>query len=254
MFGVERRNKLLSLIQENKSVLVQEMAVFFGVTEETIRRDLKDLENSGFILRTHGGAILIDDSKAEATVEIRSGINIQGKDAIGREAAKLVKDGDTIILDASTSSLFVAKHIKNKKGVTVITNAQKILLELSGCEDFTLISTGGIFRYKSQSYVGKIAETALSNYHANKAFISCKGFSPKRGLMDSNEQESDVRKAMLRCSEEAVFLCDNTKFEKVGYVVTAQLRDFVYFITDTSIPEDWSQSFSESKVKLLSAL
>jgi DeoR/GlpR family transcriptional regulator of sugar metabolism len=254
MFGIERRNKLLSMIQEKKSVLVQEMAAFFGVTEETIRRDLKDLENSGFIMRTHGGAILLDDSKAEATVEIREGINIPGKNAIGREAAKLIKDGDTIILDASTSSLFVAKNIKNKKGLTVITNAEKILMELSRCEDFTLISTGGIFRYRSQSYVGKIAETALSNYHANKAFISCKGFSPKRGLMDSNEQESDVRKAMLRCSEEAVFLCDSTKFDKVGYVVTAQLKDFGYFITDTSIPVDWSHAFTESKISMLSAL
>jgi DeoR family fructose operon transcriptional repressor len=72
--------------------------------------------------------------------------------------------------------------------------------------------------------------------------------------MDSNEQESDVRKAMLRCSEEAVFLCDNTKFEKVGYVVTAQLKDFNYFITDASIPEEWLPVFSESKVKLLNAL
>ncbi|HYE82098.1 MAG TPA: DeoR/GlpR family DNA-binding transcription regulator [Clostridia bacterium] len=254
MFAIERKNKLLSLIQENKSVLVQDMAAFFEVTEETIRRDLKELENSGLIMRTHGGAILMDDSKTEAAVEVREGINIPGKDAIAREAVKLIKDGDTIILDASTSSLFVAKHLKSRKGLTVITNAEKVVLELSGCEDFTLISTGGIFRHRSQSYVGKTAETALSNYHTSKVFISCKGFSPKKGLMDSNEQESDIRKAMLRCSEEAIFLCDSTKFDKVGYVVTAQLRDFSYFITDTPIPEDWSRAFDEGGVKMITAV
>jgi DeoR/GlpR family transcriptional regulator of sugar metabolism len=254
MFGVERRNRIVALIQEKKSVLVQDMAAIFNVTEETIRRDLKELENGGFILRTHGGAMLVEDSKAEAAVGIREGINIAGKDAIGKAAAELVRDGDTIILDASTSSLFVAKHIKNKRGLTVITNAEKILLELSGCEDFLLISTGGIFRHKSFSYVGKIAETALSNYHASKAFISCKGFSPKRGLMDSNEQESDIRKTMLKCSEEAVFLCDSTKFDKVGYVVTAQLEDFNYFITDSYIPDDWAEDLKENNVVPINAL
>ncbi len=253
MFGVERRNKIVALIQDKKSILVQDMAEIFNVTEETIRRDLNELEKGGFILRTHGGAILAEDSKSETAVDIREGINISGKDAIGKTATELVKDGDTIILDASTSSLFVAKHIKHKKGLTVITNAEKIMLELSGCEEFLLISTGGIFRHKSLSYVGNIAESALANYHADKAFISCKGFSPRRGLMDSNEQESDIRKTMLHCSEEAVFLCDNTKFDKVGYVVTAQLGDFDYIITDSPVPGDWAEAIKDNNVTLITA-
>lgn len=254
MFGVERRSKILLLLQEKKSILVQEIAALFGVTEETIRRDLKELEKGGLILRTHGGAILADDSKTEATIEVREGINISGKDAIGREAAKLINDGDTIILDASTSSLFVAKHIKDKKGLTVITNAERIIFELSDCDDITLISTGGILRQKSLSYVGKTAETALSNYHVSKVFISCKGFSPKKGLMDSNEQESDIRKAMLQRSEKAIFLCDRMKFDKVGYVVTAQLKDFDYFITDSPIPDDWTDALKENHVDLVIAM
>ncbi len=254
MFGVERRSRILLLLQEKKSMLVHEIAVIFGVTEETIRRDLKELEKGGLILRTHGGAILADESKTEAALEVREGINSAGKDAIGKEAAKLIHDGDTVILDASTSSLFVAKHIKDKKGLTVITNAERIIFELSDCEDVTLISTGGILRQKSLSYVGKTAETALSNYHVSKAFISCKGFSPQKGLMDSNEQESDIRKAMLQRSEKAIFLCDRMKFDKVGYVVTAQLGDFDYFITDAPIPADWNEALKESNVALVVAL
>lgn len=253
MFGVERRNKILTMIQDKKSVLVQELAVLFDVTEETIRRDLKELEKNGSILRTHGGAILADDSKSEAALEVREGINISGKDAIGKAAASLVKDGDTIILDASTSSLFLAKHIKDKKGLTVITNAERIILELSDCDDITLICTGGILRQNSLSYVGKIAENALSHYHASKVFFSSKGFSLKRGLMDSNEQESNIRKEMLKCSEKAVFLCDHTKFDKVGYVITAQLKDCDYFISDAELSGEWLDALQENNIQFISA-
>ena len=251
MFAIERRNKIITLIQEKKSMLVEGLAEVFDVTNETIRRDLKELEKGGLIIRTHGGAILADDSKSEVSLEVREGINISGKDAIGKVAARLISDGDTIILDASTSSLFVAKHIKDRKGLTVITNAERIILELTECQDITLICTGGILRHKSLSYVGKIAENAISHYHASKAFFSSKGFSPKRGLMDSNEQESDIRKEMLKSSEKAVFLCDHTKFEKVGYVITAQLQNIDYFITDSSIPHEWHDAFKDNDVDLI---
>jgi len=250
LFGIERRNRIMSHLNERKSLLVQEIAESFGVAEETIRRDLRLLESRGLLVRTHGGAVLADDVKAEVPVEIREGINITGKDAIGREAARLVHDGDTIILDASTSSLFVARHIKDKKGLAVITNAEKVAFELSGCEDITVISTGGILRHKSLSYVGRAAETVLGGYHANIAFISCKGFSPERGLTDSNEQESDIRKKMLQCSEKTIFLCDHTKFGRVGYVTTARLEDIDLLITDRAVPEEWAKKIMEAGVEL----
>ena len=141
MFGIERRNRILSLLNEKKSIIVQDIASIFNVTEETIRRDLKELEKHDFLIRTHGGAILPDDIKAEAPLEIREGININGKNNIGKAAARLIDDGDTIMLDASTSALYVAKHLKTKKGLTVITNAERIIIELAACDDITLIST-----------------------------------------------------------------------------------------------------------------
>lgn len=244
MFGIERRSKIMSLLNENKSILVNETAELFEVTEETIRRDLKVLEGQGLLVKTHGGAVLSDDTKTEAPIEIREGINIAGKDAIGRKAAEMVNNGDTIILDASTSSLYVAKNIKDKKGLTVITNAERIIFELSDCEDITLISTGGILRQKSLSYVGRAAENNISSYYANKLFFSCKGFSPKRGLTDSNEQESDIRKTMLKCSEKAIFLCDHTKFDRVGYINTANLTDINTIITDSPFPDTWGEYIS----------
>lgn len=233
------------MLNSKRSLFVQDVAQMFNVTEETIRRDFKYLESKGILVRTHGGAVLTDDTRLEPPLEIREGINIEGKDAIGIKAAEMINDNDTIILDASTSALYVAKHIKHKKGLTVITNAERIILELSDCEDMTLISTGGICRNKSLSYVGKMAENAIKNYYANKLFFSCKGFSPKRELTDSNEQESDIRKTMLECSEKTIFLCDHTKFDRVGYVHTAKLDAIDFIITDTPFPDHW-EGFPES--------
>lgn len=250
MFGIERRSRIISLLNEKKSISVQEAAEEFSVTEETIRRDFKVLEGQGLLVRTHGGAVLSDETRTEASLEIRQSINIAGKDAIGREAAKLINNGDTIILDASTSSLFVARHIKDRKGLTVITNAEKVVLELSDCEDITIICTGGTLRHKSLSYVGRYAEKNLVNFHADKAFISCKGFSPDKGFTDSNEQESDIRRMMINCSKTVVYLCDHTKFDKVGYVSTAKLEDTHYLITDNSLPPEWLEILQQAGVKL----
>lgn len=238
------------MLYDKKSILVQEAAVVFGVTEETIRRDLKELEQQGLLARTYGGAVLADDTRTEAPLNIREGINTEGKDSIGKHAARLVSDGDTVLLDASTSSLYVAKHLKGKKGLTVITNAERIIFELSGYDDIALICTGGILRNKSLSYVGRAAENAINNYYANKLFFSCKGFSPKRDLTDSNEQESEIRKTMLRCSNQAIFLCDHTKFDKVGYVNTAKLADIDMIITDEPFPESWSDYLKGSPIQV----
>ena len=253
MFGIERRSLILNQLSEKKSILVQDSAALLGVTEETIRRDLKVLEKQGLIVRTHGGALLPDDTISEPSLEVRQIINISGKDAIGKEAAKKIFDGDTIILDASTSSLYVAKNIRNRKGITVITNAQKVILELSDCPEIDLISTGGTLRHKSMSFVGRAAENALDCYYANKAFISSKGFSPDQGLTDSNELESDFRKKIIQRSRQVIFLCDHTKFDKVGYLTTTSLDAVDTIITDVAMPDNWLEKTTRADIETIIA-
>ncbi len=253
MFAEERRNRLLQLLNEKRSLSVPDAALQFDVTEETIRRDLKLLESAGFLQRTHGGAILADDAKTEPSLEVRQGINMPGKDRIGRCAADMVQDGDTVILDASTSALSLARHLRNKKNLTVITNAEKIVLELSTCADITLISTGGILRHQSLSYVGRAAEGMLSGLQADKAFLSCKGFNPLRGFTDSNEPESEIRRQMIRRSQQIVYLCDRTKMDRVGFVTTAALSEVDVLITDAPLPKGWDKEFKTAGVKVVAA-
>lgn len=253
MFAVERRSRLMALLNEKESISVQEAAAHFGVAEETIRRDMSILEEQKLLVRTHGGALLAGGSNPEMSYEMRRKINISGKDSIGREAAKLVSDGDTIILDASTSAFFLAKHIKNKKGLTVITNAENVIKELSGENDIEIISTGGVLRRKSMSYVGRIAEDALRNYHANKLFFSCMGFSLERGLTDSNGQESDLKKIMIACSQTVCLLCDRTKFDMVGYASTARTEDIDMLVTDECLQGDLKRGIDSLGIKLIIA-
>lgn len=253
MYVVERRNKILNLLNEKKSLSVQDTALIFGVAEETIRRDLNVLEKQELLIRTHGGAVVIDTARHEISYERRKSINITGKDKIGAKAAKLINHGDIIILDASTSAFCLAKKIKETKGITVITNAQNIIVELSGAEGIELISTGGNLRRKSMSYVGRIAETALENYHATKLFFSCMGFSLERGITDSNGQESDMKKMMLRRSQKAYLLCDHTKFDKVGYASTAKETDIHALICDEPLTDSVHKNISALGIEIFYA-
>ena len=253
MFAEERRNRLLQQLQETRSISVPEAASRFQVTEETIRRDLKLLEASGFLQRTHGGAIPADDARTEPSLEVRQGINMQGKDRIGQLAATLVADGDTVILDASTSALSVARHLKERKNLTVITNAEKIVLELASNPDITLICTGGILRQGSLSYVGRAAENTLSGLQAGMAFLSCRGFHPDRGFTDASEPESEIRRLMMQRAQKTVYLCDHTKFERVGFVTTATLTDADTVVVDTDLPEGWADLFAQADVEVLLA-
>jgi DeoR/GlpR family transcriptional regulator of sugar metabolism len=253
VFGVQRRTKMLSILNENKSILVNEIAQKFQVTEETIRRDLKLLEKQGNLIRTHGGAVLPDDIKEEVSIKVREGINTDGKNSIAKMAAKLVNDGDIIILDASTSALYMTKYLKKKVGLTVITNSARIAIEFADADNVKVISTGGKLRNKSLSYVGRVAENVLNGYYANKMFFSCKGFSPKKGLMDSSEEEAEIRKAMIDRSEKVILLCDNKKFNKMGYVNTANVSDLNTIISDIELPKEWISDLKDNEVEILTA-
>lgn len=252
MLAVERRNKIEQMITENKSVLVVELAKQFDVTSETIRGDLEKLEKQGVLVRTYGGATLVDVNEPEIEITQRDTINFAGKQSIGRQAAAMIKDGETIFLDASTSALHLARNLKDKRGITVITNADKIVSELASCDHITVISIGGRLTPRNMSFVGRVAEqTIRTNYFANKFFFSCRGVTLSRGLMDSSEGEAEVKKAMMECSESAIFLCDHKKLGRLGVPVISSIDRIDCMITDVMLDEEWSRALEEKDIKLL---
>lgn len=252
MLAVERRSEIEHIITNNKSVLVPELAKKFDVTTETIRSDLEKLEKQGVLIRTYGGATLVENKEADMEIQKRETVNFQGKQSIGIRAAQMINDGETIFLDASTSSLHLARNIKDKKGITVITNAEKIVLELAECPDIRVISTGGMLHTKNMSYIGRVVEdTIRKTYFANKVFFSCRGVTLKRGLMESTEAEAQIKKAMIDCSESAIFLCDRNKLGRLGIPVITEISGIDCFITDIKLDEEWNRALEENDIRVI---
>lgn len=254
MLAVERRSKIEQLIQKNKSVLVLELAKKFDVTTETIRGDLEKLERQGVLVRTYGGATLVEDmNDADMSTHERDTVNFEGKQKIGKRAADMIKDGETIFLDASTSCLHLARNLKDKRSITVITNAERVVAELCQYDNIRVICTGGRLVNKNLSYEGRMAEDTIRKYYyANKFFFSCAGITLTRGLTERSEAEAEIKKAMMDCSEAAYFLCDRKKFGRLGIPTIGGLKDIDCMITDIKLDEEWKHALEENDVRLVS--
>ena len=162
MLALERQKRILDILSKEGSVLVSRLSEELNVTEETIRRDLEKLESQEALIRTHGGAIPVDENVYELSLEKRKRTNISAKERLAQEAAKFVKPWDTIFLDASTTTFYMAKEIKKLHNVTVITNSVRVINELSGISDIKVIGIGGMLS-QNQSFVGSLAEDTIKN-------------------------------------------------------------------------------------------
>lgn len=252
MLAVERRKHIEEIINKSKSVLVTDIAKQFDVTTETIRGDFLKLEKQGVLVRTHGGAILAEGSGQELSFKERDTVNSEVKQRIGKRASDMIRDGETVFLDASTSALHMARHLKDKKGLTVITNAVNIITELADCENIKLISTGGRLTPKNMSFVGRFTERMIrQNLAANKCFFSCRGVTISRGLVDTSEDEAEIKRAMLECSGSAIFLCDHNKFGRMSIPVIAPLEKIDTFITDVSFDDEWREKLEELDINIV---
>lgn len=251
MLAIDRRRKIMSLLQANHSVMVPELSKLFTVTEETIRRDLESLEKEGLLKRTHGGAVLNESINVEMPLNIREVTNIEGKQAIGLKVADFIEDGDTIMLDSSSTALQVAKQIKTKKKITVITNSVKVALELSNAKDCTVISTGGMLKSSSLCYIGHLAEKSIANYNVDKAVISCKGLDRDKGITDSNEMEGEIKKKMVHAAAKVYLAADHAKFNKVSFFQLLNFSDIDVVFTDHPLSPEWERHFNSQGVQLI---
>ena len=251
MFALERQKKIMEILISEGAVSVNRLSTELSVTEETVRRDLEKLEKQGSLKRTHGGAVPVDENTYEASLEKRKATNIEAKQKIAKIAAREIKEGDTIFLDASTTTFFMAKEIKSMRNITVITNSLRVIVELDASEHIKVISVGGVLS-NNQSFVGTLAENSIAeNYVASKVFFSSKGITAEVGILESNEQECGIKKKMLKNSKHKYYLCDKSKMGGVGFVKLAQLDEIDCLITDAQPDEDLKAKFEEFEVKVI---
>ena len=252
MLAIERRKRIIEMLSGNNSVMVVELSKSFNVTEETIRRDLEKLEKQGYLKRTHGGAIAVDDiQNDDVPVSIREARNIEEKKSIGEKLLDYIEDWDTIMLDSSTTALQIAKKIKNKKKVTIITNSLKILTELADANDIRLMSTGGHVREKTLSLIGNYAEETIARFNVDKAIICCKGLDLNKEITESDEMEAVIKKAMAKSAKEVYLVVDNSKFDKVSFVKMLSFKNVNKLFTDKKVSEEWETKLLSEEVDII---
>lgn len=210
MLVLERQKRILDKLERIGSVRVTELAQEFGVTEETIRRDLDKLEEEGALRRSHGGAVAAKERGKEVPYWFREITHEKEKATIAHYALELIQEGDRIVLDASTTAWHIAKRLRDME-LTVVTNSIRVAVALSEHEKVRVISVGGILSPRSLSYIGPQAVENMSMYHVDKLFLSCAGVDLERGLSDLTDEQASMRRCMLKQADTRYLLTDRSK-------------------------------------------
>jgi len=251
MLPEARREQILEYIKSKKNATSEELSKRFGVTEETIRKDLNFLSEKGQVIRTFGGAMIKEDydpSLAQRTIS-----NIEEKRKIARTASAFINDRDSIVMDAGSTTIELAKYIREDSEVVVVTNSLEIMNILSKYQGVTVISSGGRLRSKSMSFQGQLAEYSIGNYNIQKAFISAKGIGFEEGIMDTNEVEASVKRKMIETAKEIILLADYSKFEKIAHVTVCPLDKVSTIITDSKAAPERIKKFRDRGIKVIVA-
>lgn len=244
---------MASLVVEKRRASVAELSSLFDVSKVTIRNDLDELERRGLVVRTHGGALAIDQDhkKFELSFDIREELQREEKRLIGQMAASLVQDGDAIALDASTTALQVAKRIKDRRELTVVTNGIRIVLEFVDSPHITVVMPGGILRRDAVSLVGELGEEVLAKFNVQKGFFGARGVTLEEGLTDVDSYEVQLKRVMVRTAKEVIAIVDHTKWGQVAFASFAFVDEIDKVITGDKAPPDLVAALRQRGVEVL---
>lgn len=251
ILAAERRNLILEELRRDERVLVGNLAAQFGVSEETIRRDLSNLEELGLANKCYGGATLADNRNAPP-FRVRKKLNVDEKKAVAANVAQLVNDGDFLMLDDSSTCYFVVRALHGKKGLTIVTNSIEIILELSGAhEDWNVFSTGGNLDQDVFAFFGRKADETIRSFHVDKAIISCTGLDMDGRFTEAGMNNANIKQAMMASAKETILAMDRHKFNKTAFISVGELSQVSTVVTDQDPGARWKELFSERGVRLV---
>ena len=256
VFARERQEHIARIVEEHGRVLVADLAAQFGVSTVTIRKDLFVLEGEHRLVRTHGGAIARDRSRPELAFDIRERLQPDEKLRIGAAAAALVQDGDSIVMDASTTALSVAGHLKARGGwsqLTVLTNGLRLASELAGHPGITVLILGGRVRWEALSVVGQLGDGLFSRINVQKAFLGAAGFTLDSGMADATEEEAQIKRSMVSAAREVIAIVDHTKWERAAFATFCTTDQISLVITDERAPDAMVRALADRGIEVLFA-
>jgi len=243
-----RRRKILHLLEEAGSVKVEDLSDRFTVSQVTIRKDLTDLEQQGLLQRTYGGAVFSHRSRFNISFMEKVNLQAAQKEAIARTALEYIHEGDTIILDAGSTTLSLASALVGKfQSLYVITSSVPAALELARA-GYELLLVGGQIRNYSLALIGGAAVRTLESYHADRAFLGSSGTTIAHGHSTPNPLDAEVKRAMIRSADETYVLTDASKFGHACLATYARLNEVAMIITDPGIPAHFQEAFAERGV------
>jgi DeoR family transcriptional regulator of aga operon len=252
---VARRARILDEIDSKGQVSVAELSRTLKVSEVTIRNDLAQLERQNMLIRARGGAIKIKlrNIGVDSPLSDKMKENFREKQLIGQAAAKLVSDGDTIILDSGTTTAEIAKNLGQYRDLTIITNALNVANILAENFDFNVFMPGGFLRKKSLSLVGSIAEEIFNRYYCDKLFLGVDGIDVKHGLSTPNVEEAHVNSIMIDIAKKVIVVTDSSKFFRRRFALIAPLSKIHTLVTDSGITDHDKLMLEQAGIEVIIA-
>jgi DeoR family transcriptional regulator of aga operon len=249
----ERQKQILSLLSHQRGLRISEIVKRFSISEATARRDLESLAQQGKAQRVHGGVIAVEQAPPELPILEREGEQSNEKARIGRVTADLVADRETIFLGSGTTVLEVARNLRNRKNLTVITNSLPVLNMLAGTMGITVISLGGMLRESELSFIGHITEQALAEVRVDKVIMGTRGVSLEHGLTNDYLQETLTDRAILKIGREIIIVADHTKVNRVSTVLLAPLKSLHKLVTDVKVDKKFIQALKKQGIDVIVA-
>lgn len=248
-----RQEKIRFLLQKHGHLTVSELAEQFSVSEMTIRRDLKQLASMGLVQREHGKAVYPQNPQhsRNAVFITRLGEAHREKIAIGKAAANLIKEGESIILDSGTTTLAVASAIEKK--CIVVTNSLPVAEILGMQKEITTILTGGEVQKATNSLMGPMTRESLAGFNADKLFLAATGVSPEKGLSTTSMAESEVKQAMINSAKEVILVAHSEKLDQIYYHTFTKWDKINKFITDTAANPNMIKKIKQNGIEVIQA-
>lgn len=251
---VSRRKDILQILSEHGEVFVEDLSKRFGVSDVTIRNDLDQLEQKNMLIRARGGAIKLETGVAiDQRLTDKNRIHYQEKSRIGKKAAELVLEADTIIIDSGSTTAEMVRNLPELNDLTVITNAMNIANQLFMRPAINVIIPGGYLRKNSLSLVGPMAEKSLRYFNVDKVFLGVDGFDTRQGIYTPNIEEARLNEIMIEISKEVILLADSSKFSKRSFAYICAVSEINKVITDAGISDDDRKRLQDTGVEVIIA-
>jgi DeoR/GlpR family transcriptional regulator of sugar metabolism len=247
----ERRQSLLGLLRKQPGLRVPEIARALEISEGTVRNDLNALEMEGQLIRVHGGAVLNKPLQAvNVAFGVRHRAQAEAKNAIGAGAAGLIHDGDSILLDASSTAYYLALNLQARNRLRIVTNGLEVARLLAQNHSNMVVLIGGVVNPDGSSVTGLLSEQIIAEFHIQKAFVSCSGFSLERGMTEVYLDEAQLKRKTIESAREVIALVDSSKIGKEDFTPFARVEQISRLITDSGITPQWAQLIERAGIAL----